>query len=148
MSVVKERPELHVDQHPIVFFDGVCGLCNRSVQRFLKMDRPQRLKFAPLQGETAQQLLTQRLLERADIEELKSLVLFDSQGTARRSTAIVRILCHVGGFWAFIGSCLWLIPLPIRDWGYRFVSNHRYQWFGKAEACRLPQPEERDRFLP
>lgn len=143
MSVTTEPPKLDLDQHPIVFFDGVCGLCDRTVKRLLKMDRSGKLRFAPLQGETAQQLIEQR-----DIQELKSLVVCDRFGVARHSTAVVRILWHVGGFWRFVSWSLWLIPRPIRNWGYKFVSSHRYNWFGKTDACRLPQPGEAARFLP
>lgn len=143
MSAVTERPDLNIVEHPIVFFDGVCGLCDHTVKRLLKMDRQGKLRFAPLQGETASQLLDQ-----SDILELKSLVLYDDRGPARHSTAVTRILWHVGGIWRFVSLCLWLIPSPIRNWGYRFVSKHRYRWFGKTEACRLPQPGEAARFLP
>ncbi|MES2788392.1 MAG: DCC1-like thiol-disulfide oxidoreductase family protein [Planctomycetota bacterium] len=143
MTAVVERSELDLAQHPIVFFDGVCGLCDHTVKLLLRLDRRQRLRFAPLQGETAAQLL-----EAADIQELKSLVMYDRQGVSRCSTAVVRILWHVGGLYRIPSSLLWLIPSPIRNWGYRFVAAHRYQWFGKHEACRLPVPSERARFLP
>lgn len=143
MSVTMERTALNLDQRPVVFFDGVCGLCDHAVKRLLKMDRQGKLQFAPLQGETAQQLLDPR-----DIQELKSLVICDRFGVARFSTAVVRILWHIGGFWRFVSYCLWLIPGPIRNWGYKFVASQRYKWFGKTEACRLPQPGEAGRFLP
>ena len=142
MSAVVDQPELDVGEHPIVFFDGVCGLCNHSVKRLLKLDKRQRLRFAPLQGETARKLLDAR-----DIQDLNSLVLYDARGASRRSTAVVRILGHVGGIYRFASCCLWLIPSPIRNAGYRFVAHYRYRWFGKHEACRLPQPGERERFL-
>ena len=128
---------------PIVFFDGVCALCDQSVQRLLTMDRKRRLKFAPLQGETASQMLPE-----ADIRDLKTLVIRDQRGIGRYSTAVVRILWQVGGIWSVLGSCLWLIPRPVRDWGYRFVSARRYRWFGKHDACRMPKPGEREQFLP
>lgn len=143
MSAVAEPPKRIVSQHPIVFFDGVCGLCDYTVKRLLRMDTRQRLRFAPLQGETAA-----KLLENADIQELKSLVVFDSRGFSRCSTAVVRILWHLGGLYRVSSCLLWLVPKPIRNWGYRFVSTHRYQWFGKHDACRLPSPGERERFLP
>ena len=135
--------ELDVDQHPIVFFDGVCGLCDMTVTRLLKMDRRGKLKFAPLQGETARQFLEPR-----DIQELKSLIYFDGRGPVRASTAVVRILWQLGGIWRFVSCNLWMIPLPLRNWGYGFVARRRYDWFGKKESCRLPQPGEMDRFLP
>lgn len=128
---------------PVVFFDGVCALCNHAVQSLLIMDRKRRLKFAPLQGETAASLLPE-----SDIRELKTLVIVDRQGIARHSTAVVRILWHVGGMWRLASMSLWLIPWPLRDWGYRFVSARRYQWFGKHESCRMPRPGEREQFLP
>lgn len=142
MLTVSEHPELQVG-HPIVFFDGVCGLCDRAVKRLLKMDGRRVLRFAPLQGETAHELLAAQ-----DTQDLKSMIVYDGRGAARYSTAVVRILWHVGGFWRFLSYCLWLIPKPIRDFGYRFVAHRRYRWFGKTEACRLPQPGERELFLP
>ena len=141
MSAVQDKSQ-QVD-HPIVFFDGVCGLCDLTIKRLLKMDRRGALRFAPLQGETARERLDAR-----DVQELKTLVVSDAFGTARFSTAAVRILWHIGGLWRFLSYCLWLVPKPIRDWGYRFVSKRRYRWFGQTEACRLLQPGEREKFLP
>ena len=143
MATVVDQPELDVSEHPIVFFDGVCGLCDHTVKRLLKLDKRGRLRFAPLQGETAK-----KLLDSKDIQELKSLVFYDARGASRCSTAVVRILWTVGGIYRFAGCCLWLIPSPLRNSGYRFVSHFRYRWFGRHEACRLPQPGERERFLP
>lgn len=143
MSALMERTDLDLDRHPIVFFDGVCGLCDHTVKRLLKLDKSGKLRFAPLQGETAQELLP-----AADIQELKSLVICDRFGIARHSSAVVRILWHVGGFCRFLSYCLWLIPRPLRNWGYKFVASQRYKWFGKADACRLPQKGEAERFLP
>lgn len=127
---------------PIVFFDGVCGLCNSSVDFVLRHDRRGRLRFAPLQGEMAA-----RLLPAADRENLGSLVLWSEGHTFRRSTAVVRILWQLGGFWTIPAACLWLIPAPLRNGGYRLVAALRYRLFGKKETCRLPTPEERGRFL-
>jgi predicted DCC family thiol-disulfide oxidoreductase YuxK len=47
-----------------------------------------------------------------------------------------------------LGTLLWVIPLPLRNLGYRLIARFRYMLFGKHEACRLPTPAERDRFLP
>jgi predicted DCC family thiol-disulfide oxidoreductase YuxK len=128
---------------PIVFFDGTCGLCDRTVQSLLNRDRHGRLKFAPLQGETARH----RLGEEA-ARELKTLILVDGTGESRRSSAVVRILNHLGGGYKILGGLLWLIPRPLRDFGYNFVAARRYRWFGHVDACRLPKPHERERFLP
>ncbi len=127
--------------HPIVFFDGVCGLCNHTVDFVLKHDRNAVFRFAPLQGELAAQQLT-----RQDTESLASIVYSGPSGTFRRSAAVVRILWGLGSIWKFCGTLLWLIPLPLRDLGYKMVAVSRYRLFGKKETCRMPTPEERSRF--
>ena len=127
----------------IVFFDGVCGLCNVSVDFILARDTHQRFRFAPLQGETALQELPS-----GDREQLDTLVLLTERGTYRRTAAVVRILWRLPGVWPILGALLWVIPGPLRDLGYRIVSANRLRWFGKKETCRLPTPEERERFLP
>lgn len=127
---------------PIVFFDGVCGLCNSTVDFVLRRDPEGRLRFAPLQGETAA-----ALLPAADRETLDSLVFWDRGQLHRRSSAVVRILWQLGPFWRVVGSLLWVIPLPLRNAGYRLVAKLRYRLFGKKETCRLPTPAERSRVL-
>jgi predicted DCC family thiol-disulfide oxidoreductase YuxK len=127
----------------VVFFDGICGLCNVSVDFILARDIRQRFQFAPLQGETAR-----RELSPADLEHLDTMILRTARGTYRRSAAVVRILWELPGIWPVIGALLWMIPWPLRDVGYRIVSANRITWFGKNETCRFPTPEERERFLP
>ncbi len=129
--------------HSVVFFDGVCGLCNSSINFILARDTRGRFRFAPLQGETARQELPV-----GDIERLDTLVLHTATGTFRRSAAVVRILWGLPGIWPCLGSLLWTLPRPLRDVGYRIVSANRLSWFGKRETCRLPTPDERERFLP
>jgi predicted DCC family thiol-disulfide oxidoreductase YuxK len=131
-----------VSGDPIVFFDGVCGLCNSSVDFVLRHDRQGRMRFAPLQGETAA-----RLLPAEDRDNLGSLVLWEDGRAYRRSTAVVRILSKLGGGWTVLAAGMWLIPAPLRNAGYRIVAKLRYRLFGKKETCRLPSPEERSRFL-
>jgi predicted DCC family thiol-disulfide oxidoreductase YuxK len=128
--------------HPIVFFDGVCGLCNHTVDFLIARDHGARLKYAPLQGETAQQQLPEELRR-----QLNTLIFVRSGDVFVRSAAVVRILQQLGGFWSCVGGLLWLIPWPLRDLGYRIVSALRYRLFGKHESCRIPSPEERTRFL-
>ncbi|MEZ6048149.1 MAG: DCC1-like thiol-disulfide oxidoreductase family protein [Planctomycetaceae bacterium] len=128
---------------PVLYFDGVCGLCNRFVDFVLRHDRNQNVLLAPLQGETAgQQLLAE------DRENLSSVVFQNHLGTFRHSSAVARLLWELGGIWTLLGWLLWLIPKPIRNWGYRVVARNRYRFFGKKETCRMPTPEERARFLP
>lgn len=141
-----EEVNVHSDPEndsPILFFDGVCGMCNRFVDFILKHDKQGHILLTPLQGETA----TARLPE-SDRENLNSVVLLDEHGETRYSTAVVHVLGHMGGFWKLVSWTLWLIPRPIRNIGYRFIARNRYRMFGKKETCRMPTVEERARFLP
>ncbi len=128
---------------PILFFDGVCGLCNTSIDAVLKLDRRGVFRFAPLQGDTAAELLTP-----ADTTQLDSVALRIGGRVYRKSSAVVRILWQLGWLPAIAGTLLWLIPKPVRDRGYGFVARNRYHWFGKNETCRIPSTAERARFLP
>jgi len=128
---------------PVVFFDGVCGFCNFWVDFLLSRDRNGRLRFAPLQGETAR-----RLLSTDDVERLHSLVLWTPRAVYRKSAAVVRILLLLNIPWSACGSLLWFVPKPLRDFGYDVVARYRYAIFGKKDACRMPSPGERERFLP
>ena len=128
--------------HPIVFFDGVCGLCNASVGRLLQWDQRGVLRFAPLQGTTAATMLPPDM-----VRDLDSLVLLDEQGLHQRSDAALLALKHAGGPWRLL-SALRVVPRPLRDAVYGLIARRRYQWFGRKESCRLPGPHERERFLP
>jgi predicted DCC family thiol-disulfide oxidoreductase YuxK len=128
---------------PIIFFDGVCGLCNRFVDFVVRRDSRGVFHFAPLQGETAR-----HHLDEADIQDLKTVVLIDDAGTFRKSDAVLRILKQLGGFWRFVAAVLWAVPRPVRDLGYSWIAGNRYAIFGKKETCRLPTVAERERFLP
>ena len=133
----------HSPEHPVIFFDGVCGLCNHSIDFVIARDRKQQFRFAPLQGETARESLG-----LAADESYSSVVLRDHTGTYRKTDAVWRMLVRLGGIWICAGWMLRLIPRPIRNWGYDFVARHRYRFFGQKESCRLPTPAERERFLP
>jgi predicted DCC family thiol-disulfide oxidoreductase YuxK len=126
----------------IVFFDGVCGLCNHAINFLMARDKHRRLRFAPLQGVTATELVP------AEVRNKLDTFVFSDQGRLYyRSTAFARILMRIGGLWYFLGALLWTIPSPLRNLGYRMVSRVRYRLFGKHESCRLPTPEERAMFL-
>jgi predicted DCC family thiol-disulfide oxidoreductase YuxK len=126
----------------IVFFDGVCGLCNLVVDRILRADRRGVLLFSPLQGETAA-----RILGRKPSDELGSVVYWDGTAAYEKSEAILRIADRLGG-WRRLAVFGRILPRFIRDALYDFIARNRYGWFGKKETCRLPSPEERSRFLP
>jgi predicted DCC family thiol-disulfide oxidoreductase YuxK len=153
MSVVATTLATPVDQstaerqddavQSILFFDGVCGLCNKAVDFVLVRDRQGSIKFAPLQGDTARQLLSPR-----DLEKLDTMILWVEGRAYRKSAAAVRILWRLSPGWQVLGTLLWLIPLPVRNLGYSLVARNRYRIFGKRETCRFPTAEEKLRFLP
>ncbi|MBK9371287.1 MAG: DUF393 domain-containing protein [Deltaproteobacteria bacterium] len=132
----------------VVLYDGVCGLCDKSVQWLLDHDPQGRFHFTPLQGETAAALRARH----AEIPEtLESMLLVDSRGPVRtvalRSRAVFLTLRELGGVWSWI-ALLRVFPAFLTDLGYRVVASIRYRVWGELDACRLPSPEERARFLP
>ena len=127
--------------HPVVLFDGVCGLCNRFVDWLLRHDQDSVLRFATLQGR-----LGARYTSANDKEWLSTVVLVDRGRIYDRSTAALRSIGMLGWPWKLAHGLL-VIPRPIRDTVYRFIATNRYRWFGKHESCRMPSAEERGRFL-
>jgi predicted DCC family thiol-disulfide oxidoreductase YuxK len=129
-------------EHPIVFFDGVCGLCDRFVHFALAEDRDRVLLFSPLQGRTAR-----HLVDPAALEAMDTVVLVAGGRTYRRSSAVLHLFAHLGGIWRLLAMAGSLVPARWRDRIYRFVASHRYQWFPGRETCRLPSAAERAQFL-
>jgi predicted DCC family thiol-disulfide oxidoreductase YuxK len=128
---------------PVILFDGTCGLCDRWVSFVIASDRRRRFRFAPLQSDVGRSLLRAHDLP---IDTLDSFALVSSGQAFQRSTAALQVLRRLGLPW----SLLWvgvIVPRLVRDRLYDYVAAHRYRWFGQAEACTLPAPEERDRFL-
>jgi len=129
--------------NPIVLFDGVCNLCNGSVQFLIRRDPGARFRFASLQSPVGERLLDELGIDRQAVD---SVILVEDGRWYKESDAALRIAHSLGGPWKALGI-LRLIPRPLRDGLYRFIARNRYRWFGKTEACWLPTPELRGRFL-
>lgn len=129
--------------HPTLLFDGVCNLCSGSVQFILKRDKAGRFRFASLQSDAGRRLMTGHGLDPA---ALSSVVLIEDGRAYQESTAALRIARHLPGAWKLL-RVFTIIPRPLRDAAYRLIARNRYRWFGKTEACWLPTPELRARFL-
>lgn len=125
----------------VVFFDGVCGLCNRFVDFLIRNDRRRRLHFAPLQGKTAAELGISN-----GSAEYSTVVYRTPSGIYTEASASLRILADLGGMWRLV-HFLRLIPRLISNGVYRLVARRRLRWFGTLDTCRLPEPHERERFL-
>ncbi|MCB0367386.1 MAG: DUF393 domain-containing protein [Bdellovibrionaceae bacterium] len=130
------------NKEKILFFDGHCHLCNGLVDELIKRNKQGQLKFAPLQGQTAE-----RLLSPEDRQDLKSLVFWVDGHIYRRSGGAIRAITSLGGFYR-IFSILLVIPWFLRDPLYKVVAINRYNWFGRREQCRLPTTDEREYLLP
>lgn len=134
--------QLH--KHPVIFFDGVCNVCNRAVQWILRRDRKGIFRFASLQSRFAKESLIAYSFDPADIN---TVVLLKEGRLYTKSDAALQILKEIGGGWrllAFLGS---LIPGAARNLFYDILAKYRYRWFGRKEACIMPQPEWKKRFL-
>lgn len=127
----------------IVFFDGYCSLCNSLVNWLIQIDKTSELKFASLQGETAAQQLGRNIAPL----DINTVIYLRYNQKYERSSAILRVLSDIGGFWSLARIFL-LVPKFIRDGVYRLVARNRYQMFGKRDTCRIPKPEELNRLLP
>ena len=130
-------------EHPIVFFDGVCGMCNRFVDVIMLADKGGIFRFAPLQGQTARELLP----PLAEDSREWSLIYLDDRGIHEQSDASLEVYRRLGGAWWLL-SLGQLVPRLIRNLVYRWIASNRYRWFGCKDTCRVPTKEEKDRFLP
>ena len=136
----------------IVLFDGVCNLCDFSVNFIIDNDRKGYFKFASLQSpEGSKYLDTCGEQEREEVvikegDALGSVVLHEEGKCYRHSTAVLRIARKLDGAWPLVYAFI-VIPIPIRDTLYKWIARNRYRWFGKQDACRIPTPELRNRFL-
>lgn len=126
-----------------ILFDGECNLCSRSVQFIIKHDPRAHFRFAALQSPAGR-----RLLEAcgAGARAADSVVLIEGACCYTRSDAALRIARHLAGARPLLGM-LAAVPRPLRDWAYDIIARNRFGWFGRADACLVPTPALRDRFV-
>ena len=142
-TLTESSLEASLQGHALVLFDGVCNLCNSSVNFIIDRDRAGYFKFAALQDETVEPLLTQFDLST---ETMDSIVLVEEGTCYRESTAALRIVRRLKGGWSLFYAFI-IVPRPVRDVVYGWLARNRYRWFGKRDTCRIPTPELRARFL-
>lgn len=131
-----------VSAQTIVFFDGVCHLCNSFVDFLVARDQGQRLRFASLQGKTAEQFL-----QPSEREKLETVLIWHQGRLFSKSEAVLLAFFQIGGAWGWFGAVARWIPRGLRDRMYDFVAKNRYAWFGQRDTCRIPTPEEKSRIL-
>ncbi|MFT6069044.1 MAG: putative DCC family thiol-disulfide oxidoreductase YuxK [Bacteriovoracaceae bacterium] len=126
---------------PILFFDGVCSLCNGFVDFIFKYDLKEKFLVSSLQGKKASEVLPKSL-----VTDLNTIVLYKDGKSIQKSTAVLLVLKELSFPWN-LATLFLLIPAFIRDFFYMRVSVNRYLMFGKKSSCRLPTASERSRFL-
>lgn len=128
----------------IVLFDGVCNLCNSTVQFIIKRDKHNQFKFSSLQSEYGQNFLKERNLASNDF---KSIILYEPEvAYYTKSKAALKIAQNLGFPYSLLSVFL-LIPSFIRDWIYSLISKYRYHLFGKKDSCMVPTPENKRKFI-
>lgn len=128
----------------IILFDGICNLCDSTVQYIIKKDKKDVFRFVALQSEIGQQILKHIGI---DPKQIDSIVLYEP-GTAYfyKSSAAIEIAKELGGFISLIGVFR-ILPEALRNSIYDYVARNRYKWYGKKDNCMIPTPELKSKFL-
>ncbi|MDA0176573.1 MULTISPECIES: thiol-disulfide oxidoreductase DCC family protein [Mesoflavibacter] len=128
----------------LILFDGVCNLCNSSVQFVIKHDKKNKFMFAPLQGKVGQEIISKYNIDTAKTDSI--LLYSEDKGLKVKSTAALYIAKDLG-FPSALLTIFLIVPAFIRHWVYDFIAKNRYKWYGKKEACMIPTPELKSKFL-
>lgn len=128
----------------LILFDGICNLCNSSVNYIIKHDKKDVFRFAPLQSDLGQQIINEHKIETSKTD---SILLYSKvHGLRYKSTAALIIAKHLG-FPRNMFVLFFIVPSFIRNWVYDYIAKNRYKWYGKRETCMIPTPELQNKFL-
>lgn len=133
---------------PVLIYDGLCGFCDWAVQFILARDPGGRMRFAPIQGAFAREVLARHPAQAA-IDSVVLVTAGDGRGPERlsiRSDAALEVVRYLGGAWR-VALVMRLLPRGARDWAYDAFARNRYRWFGRYGSCPIPSAEVRERFL-
>lgn len=128
----------------LILFDGVCNLCNSSVLYVIKRDKTNQFMFTALQSEAGQQIIDHFNINTSKVDSI--LLYTPEKGITYKSTAALKIASKLG-FPTYLLSVFLIVPSFIRNWVYDFVAKNRYKWYGKKDACMIPTPELKSKFL-
>lgn len=132
-----------MNDQPVIFFDGVCNLCNASVQFVIRHDPKAIFKFCSLQSPIAKSLLPQHHFQNKDFS---SFILLEDGIIYTRSTAALRVIRRLKSPFKILYGFI-IVPPFIRNWAYKIIANNRYNWFGKKDTCMVPDSSLAHRFL-
>jgi len=127
----------------IIFFDGVCNLCNSSIDFVIRRDKKNKFLVGALQDEVSKKVLANY---RVREDYLDSIILLEDGVIFYKSTAALKIAKHLSGLWPALYPLI-IVPKALRDVVYDWIGSNRYKWFGKKNTCRLPTHEEKAKFL-
>lgn len=128
--------------YPVIYFDGVCNLCNGSVQFVIRRDKEKKFRFASLQSPAGEAIMDQFHLPK---DKFNSFILYQDGKIYTRSTGALMMLSQLKG-WKWTRALL-AIPVFIRDGVYNLIARNRYRWFGRKDQCMVPTPGLKERFL-
>ena len=129
--------------YSIILFDGVCNLCNSSINFVIKRDKNDAFKFATLQEEVGQLLLKRYSIDSLDTD---SIILIENGKAYVKSTAALRVARKLSSAWPLMYGFM-IIPAFIRNWVYDYIAKNRYKWYGKQDSCMIPTPALKSKFL-
>jgi predicted DCC family thiol-disulfide oxidoreductase YuxK len=128
--------------HPVILFDGVCNLCNKTVQFVIKHDKDRLYRFASFQSNFGREVLQYFNIKESKFE---TFILLENGKMYDRSSGALRVTKKLKGGWKMLYGFMF-VPKFMRDAVYNVVARNRYKWFGKEESCWVPTPELKELF--
>lgn len=132
-----------ITNNHIILFDGVCNLCNSSINFVIEKDTKNLFKFGALQEEPGISLLKKHTI---DTTATDSIILIENNKVYTKSSAALRVAKRLSGFWPLLYVFI-IIPPFIRNKVYDYIAKNRYKWYGKKDRCMIPTPALKDKFL-
>ena len=132
-----------MENKKIIFYDGICNMCNGFVNTIISLDKKNQLFFSPLNGKIAKKLLNEH---SEKIKKIDSVVFYSHSKISVKSKAVIDIINSLGSFYKII-SILNIIPSILLDCIYDLVAKNRYSWFGKKSSCPMPDKKIVSQFI-
>jgi predicted DCC family thiol-disulfide oxidoreductase YuxK len=146
--VLEEKQRRAPEATAVILYDGVCGLCNRSVRFALKRDREGVFRFASLQSPAGREILARHGIQPGALDTFYVVRNYGlaSERVLSKSSATIYAAARLGGVWKS-ATILRVLPQRVRDYVYDTIARHRYRLFGRYDSCPLPEARYRDRFI-
>ena len=132
-----------MENKKIIFYDGVCNMCNSFVNTIISLDKKNQLFFSPLNGKIAKKLLNEH---SEKIKNIDSVIFYSHSKISVKSKAVIDIINSLGSLYKII-SILNIVPSLLLDYIYDLVAKNRYSWFGKKSNCPMPDKKIASQFI-